>query len=288
MANFPTYLTLFLLMGACTFNSENSLSDKDGGTDIRDDAGELVNDASQKDAGIVNNDGATPDAALVPDGPLPPPPTCDSTNQDLVLCMTFDGLEATATTVPDLSANNHVATLSTGTIATGQDAEGLQTQSGFISDIITSPSLATAKTIEMWIRPTNLNRPLQGLLEGNDYYFYIYETGRLSCASRGMSDNSLTTSQDSVIVADQWQHVACVMTNSGARLFVNGVEIVNRDSLIDTFANSSPDRHTFGRGSLVFGGGDRLVGKMDTLRVWSTDRSAQICANCETPVTPPQ
>lgn len=290
MANFPTYLTLFLLMGACTFNSENSLSDKDGGTDIRDDAGELIDDASVSDAGLVIHDGALPDAALTPDGPPTPPPTCDPANQDLVLCMTFDGLPPNTTTVPDLSGNNHVTTFSNGTITMGQDGMGMQTEAGFTSRIAATPALNNAKTIEMWVRPNTIAPSYQGLFEGNGYYFYIYNGGVLGCEADGIN-NDQGISQNSVISANQWQHVACVINDNGVKLFVNGTQIMNRSAGLEDFADAQPNHYTIGRGSSFWDPIDvsvTLEGKIDTLRVWSTDRSGQICANCDTPVPPPQ
>ena len=271
---------LCLLVSACSFNTNNQLA-SDADT-VGADASALA-DAAVTDGGVADPDSAmaTPDAAPQPDGALQPPPVCDATDSDLVLCLTFDGLATDPSTIPDGSGNTNVVTISNAGIAAGQDGDALQTDEGFTSSINASTDLDAAKTIEMWIKPNRLDRNFQGLFEGNDYWFYLNANGVLSCDFRTSTQTAAYT-LNAVVANGVWQHVACVMDAGQTKIFVDGVEIQERTNSVVDFPNLNPNRYSFGRGSMWWGG-VRFVGSVDTVRIWKTDRSGQLCPECSQP-----
>ncbi len=264
---------LCLLVSACSFNTDNRTAQSDGDVvDVTD-----ANTINDTDGGVADTDGAM----ATPDGAMQPPPVCDASNQDLVLCLTFDGLATDPSTIPDGSSSSNIVNISNAGIVPGQDGQALRTAQNFTSSINASPDLDAAKTIEMWIKPNRLDIDFQGLFEGNDYWFYLNPKGVLSCDFRTSTETEAYT-QNGVVASGVWQHVACVMDAGQTKIFVNGIEIEDRTDDVSDFAVLAPNRYSFGRGSLGWGG-VRFFGSVDNVRIWKTDRSGQLCPECAQP-----
>jgi hypothetical protein len=201
-------------------------------------------------------------------------PLCDASLTELVACYEFeDGLGAAVLVDSSMYAND--AVVSNALFVTGVDESALQGSPAFSSTVPDSMSMdvATELTIEGWLQldvPVDLGR--QGIFDNeNQYGFFVVAQDALRCTV----GNLLGLSPNGVLVPGQWQHVACTFDGDTLRIFVDGVVVAEEvgggaistsEVIGSSIGENSPD-------------GDELIGKLDTLRIWSTGRTAEeLCA----------
>jgi hypothetical protein len=211
-----------------------------------------------------------------------PAPLCDSTLTELVACYQFeDG--AGAVTLVDSSMYGNNVSVSGALFDTGIAGQAFQGSAGFDSLVDDSASLdvTTGLTIEGWIHPDgSVTSGRQGLFDNQGQYgFFVVTQDGLRCTAAGHAAQS----DNDIVVAGQWQHVACAYDGASLRLYHNGVEVAatpgtgNVSTAGTTgsgIAEDSPD-------------GDEFLGKIDSLRIWNTGRTvAELCAAAGVTVCP--
>ena len=196
-------------------------------------------------------------------GPAAPP--CPS-DPALVACYRF---EPGALGMDGSGKSNHL-TVTNVTSVPGVEGQAAKLTAASRLVAAHDPSLnPTTMTMEVWVRPTIPGAARAGVLDKNlAYGIFILSTGQVYC---DIAEGSLTAT----ISPEVWSHVACSFDGATLRLYLDG-----------NLAVSFPNSGSVGTGSspLVVGGDsptedERLEGEVDSLRIWSTVRTAaQICA----------
>ena len=208
------------------------------------------------------------------------PPVCDRGDNDLVLCMRFEHQNGATTLLDESQYGNH-ASVSNASFANGTDMQALVTGSDFESRIDESPSLDVTReiTMEMWIKPVAPALGQQWLFDNDQQWgVYLDVNKTFGC---NLGPDGILASQNNVILAGAWQHVACVYDGATMRLYLNGKSAAAADF--------SKDLLTVGvEGSCLAldcpGAGLAYVGQMDTLRVWSKAQDQQaLCDSANLP-----
>jgi hypothetical protein len=213
-------------------------------------------------------DPLAPDAdPLGPDAKLPDvlaAPVCDSQLTELVACYQFED--------------------GAGAFATGVNGAALQGSISLDAPVADSPSLdvATALTIEAWIRPDgSVTSGRQGLFDNQGQYgFFIVAQDALRCTA----SSHASASANGVIKVGEWQHVACTYDGSALRVWHNGM-------MVGETLGSGGITTSGTTGAVIAGdspSGDEFLGRVDNLRIWSTAQKVpELCAGagilCPTP-----
>ncbi len=184
---------------------------------------------------------------------------------DLAACYRF---EKTAPGKDDSGKGNDLTVAAVAAIAGVEgDAANLDAISRLKAPDSPSLSLASAVTIEAWVKPTTI--PVVGRMgildKQNAYGLFLYPGDQLYC---GVGSASLQGTAH--LAVGSWRHVACRHDGTTLQLFVDGVSVKSAQT---PFAASTAD-------ALVVGGdspseGDRWVGALDSLRIWSVARTDQ-------------
>lgn len=205
------------------------------------------------------------DTPAAPDAPVADTPAIPFCGQAGVFaCYELEG------DTKDGTANRLDGTMTNVTFVAGK--RGMALQSGATSAVDVADSAlfdVAALTIEAWIRPTQL--PAAGLRMGvldadSQYGLFLQENGQLQCNAGGSSNLVAANVQ-----ANQWTHVACTYDGANRRVYVNGALIS------ETTGTALSTGGTTGitiAGNNPPGGGSRLVGMIDQLRLWSRALSA--------------
>jgi hypothetical protein len=177
------------------------------------------------------------------------------------------------------SANHGTVTGSAATTPDGKFAgAGVFDGNGWIT-VPDAPSLhpTTALTLAAWVYPTALPDPMDGFFPSpgifskriafdNEVSFtlFLWENNNAYVDIQGDRMHS-----NAVFVNDQWQHLAMVYDgNQGAtertRIYVDGA----LDSVHPSVAGLAVNTQNLQIGDLP-GGGDRMIGRMDDLAIWT-------------------
>jgi hypothetical protein len=213
-----------------------------------------------------------------------------SAQSGLVAAYGFD--ETSSATATDASGHGNQGTISGATRIAGRFGGALNFDG--TNDWITiadAPSLdlSAAMTIEAWVYPTSgtKNHAVISKEDGaNGAVYAIYSSGNnfrpnseivVNGSNRENADGS------GQLPVNVWTHLAATYDGTRLRLFVNGVEVGNRNVSGTIRASSGP---------LRVGGNtiraDFFAGRLDEVRVYARALSAaEIRADMSTPVVPP-
>jgi Concanavalin A-like lectin/glucanases superfamily len=198
--------------------------------------------------------------------------------------------EDTGTTSADASPGGHPLTLHGGpiwvssgaTLTTGIARGALQltgAASARTSNVITTRT--DGVTLEAWVRWDG-GTALQGVVyNGNSsssgYGIYL-ANGTVQILAGGRGFSTCTTC---VLVAGEWTHLAAVRTSGAWQIYQDGIAQTVSSATIVPAAPS-------GVLSLASnpGGGERLIGALDEVRVWTIARTAQQIATASTQSLP--
>lgn len=184
---------------------------------------------------------------------------CDAAETQLVGCFDFEGsvVDASASATPVVTATNV-------SFLPGHDGLALEGRAPSMVTLAASTVFDTPSvTIEAWVRPSQL--PPVGTRSGvfdlnNRIGVFVQSDGGLS--AHGMA------SSGGLIAANAWTHIAATDDGATLYLYVNGFVVFA--------AGSTPLGSALG-GAEIGGNspsGDRFVGLIDGLRVYSVARSA--------------
>lgn len=139
-----------------------------------------------------------------------------------------------------------------------------------------------AITVEAWVRPRVLDRPqtiyqLGG--EINSATLGLSDTGRAWFVLRNDPAAPIQLQSPAPLTADAWVHLAGVKSRSETRLYVDGVEVAQRDGEFTWSTGSDGQRVGSSGGCSGLLGvcgtdGVHYAGTIDDLRVWDFGRSA--------------
>ncbi|MEX1140061.1 MAG: LamG-like jellyroll fold domain-containing protein [Bacteroidota bacterium] len=129
--------------------------------------------------------------------------------------------------------------------------------------------LTTNYTIEAWIRPSSFN-VLAGIVSkwhstGNSYLLRLTANDPYT----GIGFDGMETA-DSILVANQWYHLAAVNNNGTRTLYVNGTSEALSGNAVTVTANTDPV--TIGVDYLP--GPRYFNGRIDEVRIWNVARTA--------------
>lgn len=177
----------------------------------------------------------------------------------VVACYELEG------TPTDGTANHLDGTMTNVTFVTGKRGMALQSDATSAIDVADSALFdVAALTIEAWIHPAQLPAAGQrmGILDADGQYgFFLYESGRLQCTAGGTSNQV-----EANVPANQWTHVACTYDGANRLIYVDG------GLISETTGSAISTGGTTGitiAGNNPPGGGSRLVGMIDQVRLWS-------------------
>jgi hypothetical protein len=211
---------------------------------------------------------AAPNAAdvLVPadTGPLdtgpPPDPFCLETG--LVLCFTFDN--AVENLVPGTQKLVPAKVVEV-TLVSGKKSQAAQFDTGSVITFDYAPILEMqAATVESWVNH-GLTAVGDDTIFDNDARFAmtIEQDGTLRCNTKG------ATVRGGNVPIEIWTHLACVFDGTAIKGYVNGVEVSSGAGAIGV---SNTAGAAIGDNSEA--GGEAFTGELDSLRVFSTARTA--------------
>ena len=237
-----------LVLGACSFQSSAGPIDAASDVPVRQ-----------------------PDAAI--DGPVvTPPPFCDPTDPNAVVCYDFEG------NANDGASHHLVTTTMNVAFAPGKDGQAMQFGATSAADVADNALFDVATvTLEAWIKPsllpTNGNRA-DVLDMDRQYALFLHADGTLTCALVG--GPSLTTVAK--VTINQWTHVACSYDGAVGTIYIDGAASVStggggtlgtNGTTGISLASDNPN-----------GSGGQLIGLIDNLRLMNVARTAaQICAD---------
>ncbi len=170
-------------------------------------------------------------------------------------------------TLQDESQHHNHGTVSDATFPEGHEGKSLHPEFVFFNSNIPpsqSLNLSQAMTLEMWIRPDDVEVfGRVGLVDNNGRYGLFLENGyNLLCeVSIG---GGVVTNNEVVKKGGGWQHVACTYDGAMVRIFLDGVEKVaeTRTGPI----GGSQGGTSVAQNSLS---GNEFEGAIDTLRIWN-------------------
>ncbi len=258
-------LTSLVLLG-CSFDPSVDA------VDFASDGGNGVGPGNTADGMTADSDGSSSASDAAPDG-ANTLSLCDPSYTDLVACYAFEDSDGTSS-LTDQSPNGNHASVSGALFGVGVEGAALLASSSLNATVADSSSLDTPDqlTLEMWLYPdASVSSGRQGLFDNQGQYgFFITATDALRCTAASHA----VASQGGILVPGTWQHVACVYDGAEMRLYRNGVLVgttigtgaIGTSSTVGAgIAQDSPD-------------GDDLVGKIDSLRIWKSARSAtELC-----------
>ncbi len=151
---------------------------------------------------------------------------------------------------------------------------------------ITTPTTTTL-TLEAWIFPrsTNYDRLISSYSNVSGAGEILFDTyGGLPDNGRGLrfflKDATQTSSvlAPNVLTLNAWNHVAATLGSGVMKIYVNGVVVASSAVLVTTLPAST---NTIRLGEdAVIGTAEYFNGKLDDVRIWTTERTAsQILAN---------
>jgi hypothetical protein len=215
----------------------------------------VVGDASQGD---------TPDAEAADAADAAPVIPCDATATQLVGCFDFEGsvVDGSASGTPVVQAIN------IGFLA-GREGMALRGESGSMVTLAYTTAFDTPSyTIQAWINPSEL--PLTGLRAG--VWDINARTGVFVMSDGSIMSRNMTTGA-ATIAPNVWTHVAVTDDQMTLRFYVNGTLTATFTSGLISPANAGAE----------IGGnapsGDRFIGLIDSLRIYSVVRTAQQIAD---------
>lgn len=147
-------------------------------------------------------------------------------------------------------------------------------------------------TIEAWVKFESFSSNTMTIVgkyhtaSGQQSYLFFYDgvgnTINLGISSNGSNANFGTVSWTPTL--GQWYHLAVVYTTGGtADFYVNSVQQGTQQTGINTSIFNSTEKVGIGAVGINGGVGGYFDGKIDDVRIWSTNRSqAQIAANYRT------
>ncbi len=181
----------------------------------------------------------------------------------LVACWQWEG------SLVDASGDDLVVTTVNTTFAAGRTGMGLAMDATSDATVAETSVLSpTNITIELWLRPAQLPATgRMGLLDNDGRYgLFLTSTGLQCVAGANVASTVLPA-------VDAWTHVACTYDGTTGRLFVDGIEVLT--ALGAGLLATGPATVKIGGNSPS---GDRFVGTLDQLRVFSVARTpTQIC-----------
>ena len=136
-----------------------------------------------------------------------------------------------------------------------------------------------ALTIEAWIHPVAFPTTRAGIVDTDQWGFFLHPGGELYCATSG------NTTVNAGVMVDQWTHVACTFDGANMRIYVNG-------SVKDVRPEMGPLNTSAMSGLSIgadnpSGSGGNFVGYIDEVRILSRARSPQqICADAKLQACP--
>lgn len=209
---------------------------------------------------VGRGDAEARDASAPPPTPTmaPPPPTnpsCDRSDDDLVLCLPFDG-DLASGAAPTLGSTTNPG----HAFVPGQSGQALNPQRGFdlkIAHDITWAELAppTPVTVEAWVkRDERAIGPGKScvLVKAGEFELCLHGDGKVRCGKDGAS-------AEPPLPIGAWSHVACVFGDVNVRTYVNGALANTKDQARAPTTNEV---------RIATGGGEGFPGAIDTLRVW--------------------
>lgn len=195
---------------------------------------------------VAGDTGASTDSAVVPPG------TCDPSVPALIACYDFEG-----NTLDGSSTGNHAAAANV-TYAQGPRGAAIHVE---VTSRVTPPTTSvfnvTSVSVMAWVRLDSL--PASGARAGvfdadARYAIFVHGDGSFTCRN-GVSATGL-------LQAAQWHHLAITDDGVTLLLYLNGTQVA---SIASTAVPMSA-------GTVEIGGnaptGDRLIGSIDSLRVY--------------------
>jgi len=141
---------------------------------------------------------------------------------------------------------------------------------------IDSYSLASAFTIEMWIKPigvvTGSTKTLIAFQTiNNDVHLFINSSGKLSCTVYKAAAPT-TIASTNLLATSSWQHVAAVFTGSKLYLYINGIQDANSGTVVAPLDASVFLYNPVGS---TYGISNQFQGYVDEIRCWNIARTDQ-------------
>ncbi len=188
----------------------------------------------------------------------------------------WDFDESSGTTVNDTSGNSNTGTWS------GTGAHWTPGKIGFAGNFngsddyvsvgdTTSLQLTTTGTVEAWIYPTSVSgthvifRKNNGSSPFDGYILYANNTDLVFRWDNTGTTNQVTAS--GILSANAWYHVVGIQTGSGIQVYLNGSLVASGGS-----ANSLTSKGYSAQ--IASSASDRLIGKIDQVRVFNYARTA--------------
>jgi hypothetical protein len=277
---------VFMSLGAtaCIFQID-ALPVADDGAPLTPDASINSPDGNPPDAPVVIDADIDappePDAPPDIDAPLPSPCFPDFAGQ--VACYAFEP-STSLSVVVDGSQYGNDGMAQSVSYESGFDGDSilLNVNSRIVVPDDASLDFTTEMTIEAWINPSMLTTSATGanviVAKQGQYGLYINALGQLTClTSNGQASGGL-------IVQGIFTHVACVFSQAGITVYVQGISVGTGQVSGSLHATSN---------ALVIGGSspcnhapcsNSFIGLMDDLTLWNYARSnGQICADAHVP-----
>ncbi|HZF18150.1 MAG TPA: LamG-like jellyroll fold domain-containing protein [Burkholderiales bacterium] len=203
-------------------------------------------------------------------GPYSSVASATTSNTVAGLIAAYDFNEGTGTTVADASGHNNNGTL-TATTWTSAGRYGNAAVFNGTSSIVTVPNsatlqLTTAMTMEAWVFPTQVPSGWRAVIDKNTDGYYLMASSDLApgpAFGGTWTDGNHNTPSPTVLVLNDWTHLAATFDGATAKLYANGV-------LLASQAQTVPLAPT--TGTLTIGGdafGEFFAGRIDEVRIYN-------------------
>ncbi len=180
------------------------------------------------------------------------------------------------------------------TVNVASNAQGNALNFDGTKDYVTIPDATSLKpataTVEAWVRPLTttgsipivlkLNSRGAGVSNNESYSIYL-DNGKFSAAASSGSGTQAKATQLAAYSAGTWYHVAAMFTSTSVSLYVNGVlqQTASTGFALD-----------YSTGAITIGGTSDFSTlanfSMDELRIFKTDRTAQVAADMANTINP--